>query len=113
MRWPIRNQIFLPVATLHLVAIASIALLLAAIAARRSSLERIQQVERVVATLDEASFPLTENVLQKMRGLSGAEYLTLDERGAILTSTLGPVLRESDLPSPLPVVGPATPLENF
>ena len=67
LRWPIRNQIFLPVATLLLVAIASIAVLLAAVAAQQSSREQMERVEHVVATLDEASFPLSENVLTKMR----------------------------------------------
>jgi signal transduction histidine kinase len=113
MRWPIRNQIFLPVATLLMVAIASMAVLSAAVAARRSSSERMERVERVVSTLDEASFPLSENVLTKMRGLSGAEYVTLDERGKILISTLGSSVRESALPSPLPIAGPATRLEDF
>ncbi len=112
MRWPIRNQIFLPVATLLLVAVASLAVLLAAVAARHSSRERMERVERVVATLDEASFPLTENVLAKMRGLSGAEYVTLNDRGAILTSTLG-LVRESNLPSPLPATGHPARLEDF
>src|SRR5580698_7499578 len=101
MRWPIRNQIFLPVATLLLVAIASIAVLLAAVAARRSSRERMERVERVVATLNDASFPFTENVLTKMRGLSGAEYVALDERGAIVTSTLGTSGRAADPPTRL------------
>jgi signal transduction histidine kinase len=113
MRWPIRNQIFLPVATLLLVAIASIAVLLAAVAARNSSQERMERVEHVVATLDDASFPFSENVLTKMRGLSGAEYVTLDDRGAILTSTLGRSVRESDLPSPLPATGHPARLEDF
>jgi signal transduction histidine kinase len=113
MRWPIRNQIFLPVATLLMVAIASMAGLSAAVAARRSSRERIERVERVVATLDEASFPLSENVLTKMRGLSGAEYVTLDDHGKVLTSTLGSSVRESDLPSPLPAAGLPTRLEDF
>jgi signal transduction histidine kinase len=113
MRWPIRNQIFLPVATLLLVAIASIAVLLAAVAARRSSRERMERVERVVATLNDASFPFTENVLTKMQGLSGAEYVALDERGAIVTSTLGTSVRASDLPARLPVTGPPTRLEDF
>ncbi len=113
MRWPIRNQIFLPVATLLLVAVASIAVFLAAVAARRSSHERMERVERVVATLDDASFPFTGNVLMKMRGLSGAEYVTLDDRGAILTSTLGSSVRGSDLPSTLPATGPPTRLEDF
>jgi signal transduction histidine kinase len=113
MRWPIRNQIFLPVATLLLVAVASIAVTLAAVAARRSSRERMERVEQVVATLDDASFPFSENVLTKMRGLSGAEYVTLDDRGAVLTSTLGDAIRQSDLPSPLTASGPPTRLEDF
>jgi signal transduction histidine kinase len=113
MRWPIRNQIFLPVASLLLVAVASIAVLMAALAARRSSEERMERVQRVVATLAETSFPLSENVLQKMRGLSGAEFVTLDDRGAIVTSTFGPSVRKSDLPSPQPAAGPPTRLDAF
>ena len=36
----------------------------------------------VVATLTDASFPLTESVLKKMSGLSGAEFVVLDSSGA-------------------------------
>jgi signal transduction histidine kinase len=113
VRWPIRNQIFLPVATLLLVAVASIAVLMAALAARRSSQDHIERVQRVVATLAETTFPLSENVLSKMRGLSGAEFVTLDDRGTIVTSTLGSSVRESDLPSPLPSAAPPAQLGEF
>jgi signal transduction histidine kinase len=113
VRWPIRNQIFLPVAALLLLAVASVAVLMAALAARRSSQERMERVGRVVATLAETTFPLTDNVLSRMRGLSGAEFVTLDDRGAIVTSTLGSSVREADLPSPLPAAALPTHLDEF
>lgn len=45
-------------------------------------------LQRVVATLADAGFPLTENVLRRMTGLSGAEFLVLDRRGQVRAATL-------------------------
>jgi signal transduction histidine kinase len=113
VRWPIRYQIFLPFAALVLVAVASIAVATAVLAARRSSEERIDQLHRVEATLSDAGFPFTRSVLQKMRGLSGAEFVALDENGAIVTSTFDRLPNRADLPAHLPASGPPKRLEEF
>ena len=47
-----------------------------------------ESLRRVVATLTETRFPLVEPVLRQMRGLSGDEFVLLDQRGAIQASTL-------------------------
>jgi signal transduction histidine kinase len=113
VRWPIRYQIFVPFAALVLVAVASIAVTMALLAARRSADERIDQLHRVDSTLAEAGFPFTQSVLRQMRGLSGAEFVALDERGAIVMSTFDRPIRRSDLPAHLPASGPPKRLEDF
>ena len=101
MRWPIRYQIFVPFAALVLAAVASIAVTMAVLAARRSAEERIDQLHRVESTLADAGFPFTRSVLRKMRGLSGAEFVALDENGAVVTSTFDRPLDASRLARPV------------
>jgi signal transduction histidine kinase len=113
LRWPIRYQIFVPFAALVLLAVASIALTTAVLAARRSAEERIDQLHRVVSTLADAGFPFTQNVLGTMRGLSGAEFVALDEKGQVVTSTFDRPLTRADLPQRLPASGPPKRLEEF
>ncbi|HEY8504501.1 MAG TPA: HAMP domain-containing sensor histidine kinase, partial [Gemmataceae bacterium] len=88
MRWPIRNQIFVPFATVLLAAVTTLALGAARLAADRSERETTARLARVVGTLGSASFPYTENVLRQMRGLSGAEFAAFDEQGRVTASTL-------------------------
>jgi signal transduction histidine kinase len=47
-----------------------------------------ENLRRVVATLTEAPFPPSESVLRLMSGLSGAEFVLLDQHGAVQASTL-------------------------
>ncbi len=113
LRWPIRYQIFVPFAALVLLAVALIAVTTAVLAARRSAEERIDQLHRVETTLADAGFPFTQNVLGKMRGLSGAEFVALDEKGQVVTSTFDRPLTRADLPDRLPASGPPKRLEEF
>jgi len=113
LRWPIRYQIFVPFAALVLLAVASIAVTTAFLAARRSAEERIDQLHRVETTLADAGFPFTQNVLGKMRGLSGAQFVALDEQGQVVTSTFDRPLTRADLPQRLPASGPPKRLEEF
>jgi signal transduction histidine kinase len=113
MRWPIRNQIFVPFAAVLLVAVASIAVTMAVLAAQRGTRERADQLHRVEATLADAGFPFTQNVLRKMRGLSGAEFVALGPDGTVVTSTFEGPLGRGDLPSRLPASGPPKNLDEF
>lgn len=88
MRWPIRNQILIPVALLLTVAVTLIAVSSAVLAARRSETQTLRHLRQVIETLEQVSFPFAPNVLEKMRGLSGAEFVARNEQGTVTGATL-------------------------
>lgn len=83
MRWPLRYQILWPFSGVMLVALAAVSFLNAWLAAQRAQEQIETQLRSVVRTLLGSSFPLTDEVLRQMRGLSGAEFVLRDERGRI------------------------------
>jgi len=88
MRWPIRIQLLLPMVSIVVLAIVlatAASTYLSVAGARRRQAE---QLRRVVATLTEASFPLSETVLKQMSGLSGGQFVLLDDRQAVVHSTI-------------------------
>ncbi|TWT74653.1 Sensor protein FixL [Posidoniimonas polymericola] len=97
MRWPLRNQILLPVLA---VSFASVVVIgganawLAYAAARDAVVARVQGVADVLAT---SGFPLTPAVLRQMSGLTGAQLVLTDARGAPRAASL------ADPPEQLPV----------
>lgn len=98
MRWPIRQQILIPFAGVLVVAVATIAVTAAWLAARRIERENLNNLRSVAATLGQASFPYTRNVLSQMEGLSGARFLALDSDGRIVAATLKPSQQIQNLP---------------
>lgn len=88
MHWPIRNQILLPFAIVQTLAVAVLSVSAAWMAADRAEREAVGRLERVVATLSTASFPVRVPILQQMKGLSGADYVASDSLGRITATTL-------------------------
>ncbi len=80
MRWNIRYQLLVPLLTL-LVGVAGISTWTAVASASRARQQIETQVRQVARTLSDARFPLTQNVLEQMKGLSGAEYLLVSGAG--------------------------------
>ena len=97
MRWPLRSQLLLPVLAVVIVAILGSSILSAYLAAEWTRERQEESLARVVATLTDASFPLTESVLKKMSGLSGADFIVLDSSGAVQDSSRR--LADADLAS--------------
>lgn len=87
MRWPIHIQILLPTLSVVVVAIVLTAGVGAWSSAAGVNRQQEQRLGRVVETLTEAAFPLTETVLRQMSGLSGAEFVLLDRTGRIQSAT--------------------------
>jgi signal transduction histidine kinase len=87
MRWPLRSQLLLPVLAVVIVAILGSSILSAYLAAAWARERQEESLARVVATLTDASFPLTESVLIKMSGLSGADFIVLDSSGTLQDSS--------------------------
>lgn len=113
MRWPIRNQILFPYATTLLVAVMLIAVTTAYLAARRSREESLGRIRSVVETLGQSSFPYTANVVEKMRGLSGAHFMAVDANGHVLASTLSASIRPQTISRQTPVSATIETLTDF
>jgi signal transduction histidine kinase len=88
MRWPIRNQIMLPVVAAAIVSLSAVGVINAVLAERRTSDHVEQQLRQVIRVLTTSSFPLTNTVLRQMRDLSSAEFVLADAAGGITASTL-------------------------
>jgi len=88
MRRPIQRQLLLPmlVVVLACVAVASVAG--AWTGARFAREQDRDNLRRLASTLADAGFPLTENVLRQMAGLSGADFVVLSDAGDVVRSTI-------------------------
>ena len=88
--WPLRNQILLPFAALLLACVGVISVTSAVLAARRAEQATIASLNQVIGTLGRSSFPLhAASVLERMKGLSGAEFVAYDAEARPLAATLG------------------------
>jgi signal transduction histidine kinase len=94
MRWPIRYQLLLPLLTL-LLGVVGISTWTALASADRARGQIVTQVRNVAHTLSDSPFPLHKTVLDRMKLLSGADFLLLTPDGG-RTATL------SDDPLQLP-----------
>lgn len=102
MRWSIRYQLLVPLLTL-LAGIAGISTWTAMASAQRARHQIESQVRNVARTLTEANLPVAPNWLAQMQGLSGAEYLLVDNDGRE-NRTSGLAGEPGELPPRVPVV---------
>ena len=88
MRWPIRNQILLPLLAVAIISLTAVGAINTVLTERRTREHVEQQLRQVIAVLTNSSFPLTDSVLRQMRELSSADYVLIDPAGATMASTL-------------------------
>jgi signal transduction histidine kinase len=88
VRWSLRNQILLPMAGLMLVTLLGVSALNVYLAVQRTRSQIESQLREVTRTIAQASYPLTDNVLRQMRGLSGAELVVASEEGERLAGSV-------------------------
>ena len=69
----------------------------------RARREQEESLRRMVSTLSEATFPLTQRVLAQMRGLSSAEFVLLDQEHHLQETTLPLAPAEVEELAALPV----------
>jgi signal transduction histidine kinase len=108
--WSIRNQILVPLIAIQGLAVATVAVTAATLAARRSEHQIIDRLNGVTDTLGHSNFPYTPGVLAKMRGLSGAHFAVVTEGGRVTDATL-PGLKA--LPPAVHAVGPMDRLDSL
>ena len=104
MRWPLRNQIMLPMLGLMLAALVGVSILNAYLAGRNSKQQIEHQLHEVTSTLAQSNFPLTSAVLKQMAGLSGAEFIAESDSGEVFQSRTW----QGDLPKERPIQQPAS-----
>lgn len=88
MRWPIQRQLLWPLLFVIVVSIVLTSAVAAYMNVRWARHQQQENLEQVVGTLTGSGFPLTETVLEQMSGLSGAEFVVLDQRARVLQATL-------------------------
>lgn len=88
MRWPIRNQIFFPFAALLVVSVVVVALVAARNAAEQSRQQKLSHMRTVTSALGDASFPLTQDVAERIAAMIGGEVIVAEPSGRITASTL-------------------------
>jgi hypothetical protein len=87
MRWPLRLQILWPMAGVMVVTVSLVSGVSAFFAANRVERQIEKQLRDVVSTLSRSSFPLTDAVLQQMRGLVGADFVLTDSTGRTVAAS--------------------------
>jgi signal transduction histidine kinase len=88
MRRPIQIQLLVPMLCVVLFAIVLASAATAYWGSVHAREDELDNLRRVVATVTETAFPLTDRVLQQMSGLSGAEFVLLDRDNRVQQSTL-------------------------
>ena len=89
VRWPIHWQLLVPmVAVVLLASLLATAITAYWIALRVRSDQKREDLRRVVETMGKSDFPKTRQVLDQVRGLSGAEFVLLKPDGSVRESTL-------------------------
>ncbi len=87
MRWPLRNQILLPMVVLMLAALIGVSALNAFVSVQRTRSRIVSDLTQVSETLADSNFPLTDRVLEQMSGLASAEFVLANESGDVVASS--------------------------
>ncbi len=88
MRSSIRRQILIPFAVLIGLTIVLLSISNAWISASRAEQQLTDDLNEVMATLSSARFPITDQILLQLRGLSGAEFVAFDGASRVTASTV-------------------------
>ncbi|MFK7777906.1 MAG: HAMP domain-containing sensor histidine kinase [Gimesia sp.] len=87
MRWPLRYQILIPMVGIMVCAIVGVTLCHAYLSTNQIKLQIRDQFRQIAHTLNDATFPLTEAVLSQTKGLSGADFVLVGQKGDVVSST--------------------------
>ena len=112
MRWPIQRQLLVPMLLVIVLTSALSSGVSAWVGGRWARREESDRLSRVVATLSDANFPLQESVLQKLAGLSGAEFVVWDAQQQAQAATLPLNADVRDRLKAVPETGPLSDLSS-
>lgn len=113
MRFSLRNQILVPFLVLVVLTISALAGIAAVLSARHSEQQSLQRLLAVVETLEQTTVPYTTTILQKMKGLSGAEFVARSGDGLLVATTLATDIIPRSLPETPDLASHTRPLREF
>lgn len=87
MKFPLRYQVFLPMASLVVTTVLATSIATASIQGRRTRTEVQRDLQRMAHTLAESTYPLTAPILEQLHGLTGAEFLVTDAVGHLIAAS--------------------------
>lgn len=105
MRWPIRNQILLPFASIQIASVVAVTAFSAWVGVNSAERQIKTRLNNVVETIENRTYPLTPAILNQLHDLSGADFVVIDRQGNWLGATLSVQqfqLDSSQLPSVKP-----------
>lgn len=88
MRWPLRNQLMLPLLLVAIGSLVAVGVINAFLAERQTRAQIERQLRGVIGVSSSSNFPLTDAVLRQMRDLSSAEFVLTDLSGTKIASSL-------------------------
>ncbi len=88
MRLSIRLRQFLAMLSVLALAITSATGVSVYFITRQASQNQTDHLRRIVRTLSDSTYPLTQSVLYPMAGLCGGEFVLLDESGGVIHATI-------------------------
>ena len=112
MRWPIQRQLLVPMLLVIVLTSVLSSGVSAWVGSRWARREESDRLARVVATLSDANFPLQQSVLQKLAGLSGAEFVVWDAQQQAQSATLPLDADVRDRLKAVPETGPLSDLSS-
>lgn len=112
MRWSIQRQLLVPMLLVIVLVSALSSGASAWVGSRWARREESDRLSRVVATLSDANFPLQESVLQKLAGLSGADFVVWDAEQQTQAATLNLDADVRERLKAVPETGPLSDLSS-
>ncbi|NLX54803.1 MAG: HAMP domain-containing histidine kinase [Planctomycetaceae bacterium] len=88
MKWPLKYQVMVPMTAVMLGTIITLSVLHAYLAAQQTTRQISNRIEDVTRTLSQSTnYPLSRAVLKQMQGLSGADFVLVDQRRRVVAAT--------------------------
>ena len=89
MRWPLRNQVFLPFAILISLTVIVVTIVNARNSVRLQRDREFDRMKQAAQSLADANFPLTPDIVSRVSGMFDGEIVIVNDSDSISASTLG------------------------
>ena len=97
MRWPIRNQIFLPFAVLLILSVVLVTVVSAWQTAENSREQKILHLQAIASAIGDGNFPLNQSVVDRLAKMIAGDVVVTDAAQKVTASTIADAQQFSNL----------------